>query len=132
MINNELQNETMNMLGFKTGMMFSQALITIVLCVVVIIAMYKLFKKAGEAGWKAIIPIYNLYILYKITWGNGLLFLLLLIPFVNIVISIITYYKLAKAFGYGLLFTIGLLFIPWIFLLILGFGSAEYHGNQKE
>ena len=129
MMNNDLQNETMDILNFKTGMMFSQALITIVLCVVVLVAMYKLFKKAGEAGWKAIIPIYNLYIFYKITWGNGLLFLLLLIPFVNIVISIITYYKLAKAFGYGLLFTIGLLFIPWIFLLILGFGSAEYQGN---
>ena len=101
-------------------------IITILLCVVLIIAMWKMFEKAGEAGWKSIIPFLNTYILFKITWGNGLLFLLMLIPFVNIVVAIITYYKLAKAFGHGIGFTIGLFLIPWIFFLILGFGSDEY------
>ncbi len=96
--------------------------------ILVIIAAWRIFEKAGEAGWKAIIPIWNIYILYKITWGIGLLFLLLLIPVVGAIISIVTNYKLAKVFGHGLGYTLGLIFFPWLFMLILGFGSDEYQG----
>ena len=44
-----------------------------------IVAMWKIFEKAGEPGWAAIIPFYNAYVLFKITWGNGWMFLLMLI-----------------------------------------------------
>ncbi len=102
--------------------------IGIIMYIIFMIAAWKMFEKAGEVGWKAIIPIWNVYILFKITWGIGLLFLLMLIPIVGTIVGIITNYKLAKAFGHGIGYTLGLIFFPWLFWLILGFGSDEYQG----
>ena len=70
-----------------------------VLTALSIVAMWILYTKAHEEGWAAIVPFYNVFVLFKITWGNGWLFLLLLIPFVDIVIYIITMVKLAHVFG---------------------------------
>lgn len=97
--------------------------------VVAVIALWQIFRKAGEEGWAAIVPYYNLYVLYKITWGNGWFFLLLLIPFANFVIGIITLVKLAKAFGKGGGFACGLIFLNFIFMLILAFSKdIQYVG----
>ena len=60
--------------------------------------------------------------------GNGLYFLLLLIPCANFVIQIITSVKLAKVFGKEIGFTLGLIFLGPIFQLILAFDSSEYQG----
>ena len=102
--------------------------LSIALTVLVVIAEWKIFEKAGEPGWKCLIPLYNAYILFKITWGNGWKFLLLLIPIANVVIAIITQVKLAKAFGKGGGFAVGLVLLPVIFYPILGFGDAQYIG----
>lgn len=96
-----------------------------------IIAMWKIYAKAGKPGWACLIPFYSQYCLFDIVWGNGWLFLLSYIPLVNIVVMIILYFKLAKAFGKGTGFGFGLLFLRTIFVLILGFGSAEYIGPQE-
>lgn len=93
-----------------------------------IAARWIIFDKAGVEGWKSIIPLYNTYIFYKITWGNGWYSLLLLVPVVNAVIGIVTFIKLAKAFDKGIGFAIGLIFLNVIFLPILAFGEAEYVG----
>lgn len=90
--------------------------------------MYKVFEKAGIEGWKALIPFYNVYLLYELTWGKGLYALLLLIPIVNIIVSFMTAIKLAKAFGKGTGFGIGLFFIPLVFKGIIAFGDAKYEG----
>lgn len=110
--------------GFVIGWMLA----ILAMAVLMIVAMWRIFAKAGEAGWKAVIPFYNTYILYKITWGNGLYFLLLLIPCANFVIQIITSVKLAKVFGKEIGFTLGLIFLGPIFQLILAFDSSEYQG----
>lgn len=106
--------------------------ITIVLgiafMIFLIAGMWKMFSKSGEPGWASIIPFYNAYVLFKITWGSGIKFLLLLIPIANIVILIMTEIQLAKAFGKGGGFAVGLIFFAPIFYAILGFGSAEYIG----
>lgn len=105
-----------------------------ILCLVSIyqiVVMWKVFTKAGVAGWKSIIPIYNTYILTKITYGNGWLFLLLIVPIVGFVFSIMLYIKLAKAFGKGTGFGIGLWLLSLIFLSILAFDSSEYQGVQN-
>ena len=115
---------------FAGAYLSSLVVFSLVFYILFVIAMWRIFEKAGEAGWKSIIPIWNTYILYKITWGSGIYFLLLLIPIANIVVSIVTYYKLAKAFRHGIAFTFGLIFFPWIFSLILGFGSDEYQGIE--
>ena len=103
-------------------------IVGLVVTVIMIVAMWKLFTKADEPGWAAIVPFYNMYVLFKISFGNGWLFLLSFVPVVNFVISIMMYFKLAKAFGKGVGFGFGLLFLAPIFLLILAFGSAEYEG----
>lgn len=106
-------------------------IIYMALIVFYIFVMWKIFVKAGEPGWASIVPFYNTYVLFKITWGNGWLFLLSLIPFVNIVILIITYVKLAQAFGKGGGFAAGLIFLSFIFLPILAFDSSDYIGPQN-
>ncbi len=112
---------------------FSPAYLTFVsiLLLYYIFVMWKIFVKAGEPGWAAIIPFYNYYILFKITFGNGWLFLLLLVPIVGFIFAIILYFKLAKAFGKGTGFGFGLLFLSIIFMSILAFDSSEYQGVQN-
>ena len=102
--------------------------LSLAIIVLGIVAMWKVFEKAGEPGWAAIIPFYNLYVLFKITWGSGWKFLLMLIPIANIVIAIITMVKLAKAFGKSGGFAVGLIFLSIIFYCILAFDKSEYLG----
>lgn len=95
-----------------------------------IASMWVLYAKAGEPGWAALIPIYNLYILLKIAGKPGWWLLLMLIPFVSLVIAIITYIGVAKNFGKGGGFAFGLVLLPYVFFPILAFGSAEYIGSN--
>ena len=122
-----------------------------------IIANWRIFTKAGEAGWKSIIPIYGDYISYIIAWqpayfwltfilgivssylqgtletGESLTvyMLVILIKIILVVISIMYSIKLARAFGRGTGFAIGLIFLQPIFMLILGFGDDRYYGPDK-
>lgn len=111
---------------------------TLALTILLIIALWKVFEKASEPGWASIVPFYSSYVLYKITWGNGWLFLLNLlaiIPIVGsiavIIINIITIAKLAKAFGKDGWFAFGMVILSFIFIPILGFGDAKYVGIKK-
>ena len=72
-------------------------LVIFAICIVMIIAEWKLFKKAGQPGWAAIVPFYNAYVLTKITWGNGWLFLLGFLPLGNIIFLIFTWINIACA-----------------------------------
>jgi len=96
--------------------------------ILIIAAWWKIFTKAGQPGWASIIPIYNLYIWCKIVGRPGWWIILMLIPFVNIIISIILLIDLAKSFGKGVGFGIGLILLAVVFFPILGFGSAQYQG----
>jgi uncharacterized membrane protein YhaH (DUF805 family) len=96
--------------------------------ILMIAAWWKIFSKAGQPGWAAIIPIYNWIVWCKIVGRPWWWILLLLIPFVNFIILIILIIDLAKSFGKGVGFGIGLLLLPIIFFPILGFGSAQYQG----
>jgi Family of unknown function (DUF5684) len=96
--------------------------------ILMIAACWKIFTKAGQPGWAAIIPIYNWYIFCKIVGRPGWWVILLLIPFVNFIIGIILCIDLAKSFGKGVGFGIGLILLGIIFFPILGFGSAQYQG----
>jgi hypothetical protein len=96
--------------------------------ILVIAGFWVTFTKAGEAGWKAIVPIYNTLILLKIIGRPWWWILLLLIPIVDIFILIFMWNGLSKSFGKTVGFTVGLIFLPYIFIPILGFGSARYLG----
>lgn len=93
------------------------------------ICMWKIFTKARKFGWTSLIPIYSNYQLFDIAYGDGWKFLLLLIPIVNMVVSIQLLFKLANSFGQGTLFGMGLLFLSWLFIPILAFNkNIKYVG----
>lgn len=111
--------------------------ISLVVAILQLAGMWKVFTKAGQKGWKCIIPIYNLVILFRISGLSPWIicaYLLGFIPFIGWIVSIgITIYQchsLAKSFGKDVGYTIGLIFLPTIFYMILGFGKAEYVGNS--
>jgi len=92
-----------------------------------IVALWKIFQKAGEPGWAPVIPFYNTFTLFKIAGLNPWLFLLLLIPFVNIVVGIWVALKLGATFGKSGVWSFFLLVVfSVIGFLILGFSSDSY------
>ena len=97
--------------------------------VVCVAAFWKVFTKAGEPGWAAIIPIYNIFVMLKIVGRPAWWIILMIIPIVNIVIAAILAIDMAKSFGQSAAFGIVLLFLfSVIGYLILGFGNARYVG----
>lgn len=140
--------------GILSAIITTAVIIEFVFYVLRIIAGWKVFVKAGEKGWKSLIPIYNQIIQYKLTWKPIMLVPLLVLTIVGgvlvslsntvcvvigfilvlaaLVIEIIGLHKLSKAFGHGVGFTIGLIFLEGLFWLILGFGKSQYVGNTSE
>jgi|SRR5579871_7673 len=122
-----LQNDTgaagAGLLG--GGMM----LFLLAISVICIAAFWKVFTKAGQPGWAAIIPIYNAYIMLKIVGRPAWWLILMIIPLVNVIIAAIVAMDMAKSFGQSAVFGIVMLFfLSVIGYLILGFGSAKYVG----
>ncbi|MBQ1846590.1 MAG: hypothetical protein II135_01165 [Clostridia bacterium] len=107
------------------------AFIALVIYIVSVVALWKVFNKAGEPGWTAFIPIVNLYKTCKIADGNGWKFLLYIIPVVNIIYYVLVNIRFAKAFGKSTAFGIGLIFFNVLFVYILAFGSARYVGPAR-
>src|SRR5476649_698342 len=91
-----------------------------------IVSLWKVYQKAGQPGWASIVPIYNAYILLKIAGRPGWWLLLYFIPLVNLVIACLVAIDLAKAFGLGVGFGLGLIFLPFIFYPVLGLGDPTY------
>lgn len=106
-----------------------QIIISLIFAVIIIGGMWKAFEKAGQPGWAAIVPFYNIYILTKIAGKPGWWVLLYLIPVVNIVIAVMLSIEVAKKFGKGTGFGVGLALLGFVFWPILGFGDAKYQGN---
>lgn len=111
--------------GGGLGIMIVVYLAVIVL---MIAAMWKTFAKAGEPGWAAIIPIYNQWVLTKISGAGTLWFVMMFLPFINFVAIILVSLGVARSFGKSDGFGIGLIFLSFIFYPILAFGDAEYVG----
>ena len=122
---------------------------SLIFYVLLMIGWWKLFEKAGEPGWKSLIPVYNLYTVFKICWKpsafwisliasalpvgfmaaaeyNGLFGFLTLLGIVPFVIRAIRCSKLASAYGHGTGFAVGLFFMEPIFVMILGYGASRY------
>lgn len=104
--------------------------ISLIASLFMVVCLWKIYSKAGKPGWGSIVPLYNTYLLFEIAMGNGWLFLLSLVPFVNIVIGIMVYFKLAGSFGKSAAYAFGLLFLPIIFFPMLAFGNTKYYGPQ--
>lgn len=111
-----------------SGMALLPVLIQLVIVLVMLIGMWKMFVKADKPGWACIIPFYNAIVFIQIAGKPVWWFLLMFIPIVNFIIAIILTIEVAKKFGKGGGFAVGMIFLPFIFYPILGFGSAEYEG----
>ena len=103
-------------------------IIMIAIAVVLIIAQWKIYEKAGKPGWAILIPIYNVIVLLEIVGKPIWWIFLFLIPFVNIIFGIWVTNLLSKSFGKDEAFTVGLILRGIIFYPILGFGDAKYVG----
>lgn len=126
-------------------------ILALVIAVLSIIANWKIYTKAGRAGWKCLIPIYNVYVLFDMVWETRqfwiylamfaayYVFMLLgagvsgiftifavLCGIAMLVWSIRLLNHLSTCFGHGTWFTVGLLFLNTIFVMILGFGDSKY------
>lgn len=148
--------------GALAGMGAGATVISLALAVFGIVCMWKVFEKAGEPGWKCLIPIYNAYIFLKIAWeakyfiyiilgifaailitalavsnNSGTMagigtFLLVILYAAIFVMSIIAMVKLSKRFGKSGAFAIGLILLNVIFMAILAFGDCDYDRSRTD
>jgi len=108
------------------AMLIFQLVCTAIIAIPQIAGMWAIFTKAGQPGWAAIVPIYNIIVLLEITGKPVWWVILFLCPCVNIIVSIIVAIELANRFGQGGGFAVGLILLPFIFYPILGFGQSRY------
>lgn len=92
---------------------------------------WKLFEKAGKPNWASLVPIYNVIVLLEIAGKPLWWIVLMLIPCVNLIVALFVAIDVAKAFGKGTGFGVGLWLLGIIFYPILGFGDAKYIGPVK-
>lgn len=103
-------------------------IVVLVLFALTLVAWWRLFAKAGRPGWAAIVPIYNIVVVLQIVGRPVWWVVLMLIPLVSFVIAIVLAVDLAKSFDRSAAFGVGLLFLGFIFVPVLAFGSATYAG----
>ncbi len=96
----------------------------------IIASFWKVFEKAGEAGWKSLIPIYNYFVLLRIAGCPSWWLLMFFLPVVNIYFIVVMHIRLAEKFDRSPLFGFALCFLGFIFFPILAFGSATYEGDE--
>jgi Family of unknown function (DUF5684) len=106
-------------------------IVWLAVAILVIAGVWKVFTKAGQPGWASIIPIYNIIVLLQIAGRPIWWFILMLIPAVNVIVAIIVSIDVAKHFGKGTGYGVGLAILPFIFYPALGFGSATYSASAS-
>lgn len=151
--------------ALSTGAVVANVIISLALTALAIIAYWRIFVKAGEEGWKAIIPFYNAYTAMKLFWKTSIFWIgiglgvgasigygmasygvvalaiyggggnaaVMVIGFIlafgcgitAFVLEIMFLNRVSKAFGHGAGFTVGLVFLNFIFILILAFSKSE-------
>ncbi len=92
---------------------------------------WKIFTKAKLPGWGILVPIYNVYLQFKLAGHPNWAWWLLLPP-VAAILLIVANFKIAKKFGKGTGFALGLWFLPIIFYPILAWGDAQYQEELSE
>jgi len=112
--------------GFMVGFGILALLIVFLPVLLIVISEWKIFKKAGQPGWACIVPVYNYIVMLDIIKKPFWWVILFFIPLVNVVVAFILVHNMAKVFGKDVGFTLGMIFLPFIFYPILGFGDARY------
>ena len=129
---------------------YSISFCIIIIGLFMLIGCFKIFEKANEKGWKSLIPVYNIYLLYKIFWKIKYFIVLLIISFVCIIptcfiysqelfellifivmLNLLYHYiilsiRISRSFGKNIFWSLGIIFFPYIFIIILGFNKSKY------
>ena len=94
------------------------------------VGLWKLFEKAGQAGWQAIIPFYNAYVMIKLNGKPLWWLILLLLPGINILAWIGILVDFLKSFGkFSLRSEAAGIILPFIYLPKWGFDKeTKYLG----
>jgi len=122
-----LAQTTANSSASVAGSIFG-LLVWLVVTVLLVVALWKIFVKAGQPGWASLIPIYNTVVMLRMTGHSGWWFLGMLVPFLNFFVIIRLIFNLASVFGRSVSFGFGLLFLSPIFIMVLAFGKSRYVG----
>ena len=156
--------------GFGVASLGFVIAIVLVFYALIVVAHWRMFTKAGQKGWKSLVPVYSDYVLFKLVWnaksfwiyvvlvlisvlamvfsgsyaflpngqmmlvggGNAILGIVYNIASIAVLVyMVLLAIKTSLAYGKGMVFAVGLLLVPSIFRMILGFGSAEYKGPQE-
>ena len=113
----------------STGASMLTLVFELAIAVLAVVAMWVLFQKAGREGWKSIIPFYNAWVEFDIVYGAGWKMFLLLVPLLNIALSIMFRYRIAQVYGRSTAFAICNIFFSPITDLIMAFdGKSNYQG----
>ncbi|MCL2860323.1 MAG: DUF5684 domain-containing protein [Oscillospiraceae bacterium] len=130
-------------LAIVFGIFLIIGLISLAITVITIVSQWFVFKKAKKEGWEAIVPIYNLIVLYQIAGVSPWLLLIYLVGWVPIIgwlavigLSIYHSIMLAKSFGKTPGFGIGVWLLPYVFYPIIAFSKninyVEPAGEQTK
>jgi hypothetical protein len=106
-----------------------ERMLIVAYCAVILLVVasaWRVFQKAGRPGWSAIVPIYNAYVLLRISNKPGWWLALMFVPGVNIVCSVLASVSLAERFGRSVAFGVGLAFLGFLFYPVLAFGESRY------
>jgi len=128
----EMQKSTLSQQGAaapkNSGIPLGVLLAALAASLLIIVAQWIIFERAGQAGWKCLVPFYNMYVLMEISGKPGWWLFLLFIPLVGVVFLLLAMLSLAKKFSRSELFGLGIFILPMIFLPVLAFGGSEYEG----
>lgn len=109
--------------GLGIIIMLLMLLISTALCVLMIISMWKIFKKNNKPGWACLIPIYNVYTICNIVGKKWWFMLLFCLPIANIYALFVVCKGLAEKEGKNTGFVIGMMLLPVVFFPILAFSK---------
>ncbi len=87
---------------------------------------WKMFEKADMPGWGILVPFYNVVLVLRMIGRPGWWLILLIIPGPNLIVAVLMDLEIAERFGKGMAFGMGLFFLPFVFLPILGYGDPRY------
>jgi TRAP-type C4-dicarboxylate transport system permease small subunit len=99
------------------------SLLILAFILLVIVAMWRVFERAGEPGWAVLIPIYNMYVMTKVGGVSGWWVVVMFIPLINIIALFVVSIAVARRFDRGAGFGIGLALLPMVFYPILAWGD---------
>lgn len=118
-----------NFNGVTVSEIFTVLSIIVIIGIVQLAGTWRVYEKAGKPGWACLIPFYNFFVLLQMVEKPEWWIVWLFVPFANIVVPIWVKNLLSKSFGKDEAFTLGLIFLPFIFYPILGFGNSSYQGG---